>query len=91
MHYFFLISSSLFFQGGLQSNVVPAELQVTFDIRVAVDVDHKHLVDTIKQWCNEAGGGIEMDFEAQDPLMGLTKLDDSNPWWLAFKRECDKM
>lgn len=25
--------------GGLQSNIVPAELRVTFDIRVAIDVD----------------------------------------------------
>lgn len=26
-------------KGGLQSNVVPAELSVTFDIRLAIDVD----------------------------------------------------
>lgn len=71
--------------------MVPSELEVTFDIRVAVNVDHKQLEDTIKQWCNEAGGGIELDFGVKNPLMGLTKLDDSNPWWLAFKRECDKM
>lgn len=82
---------SISFQGGLQSNVVPSELEVTFDIRVAVDVDHKELVDKIKQWCNEAGGGIEMNFTVQNPFMGLTKLEDSNPWWLAFKGECDKM
>lgn len=27
-------------QGGLQSNVVPAEMRLTFDIRLAIDVDH---------------------------------------------------
>lgn len=27
-------------KGGLQSNVVPAELSATFDIRLAIDVDH---------------------------------------------------
>lgn len=27
-------------QGGLMSNVVPSEMRLTFDIRVAIDVDH---------------------------------------------------
>lgn len=27
-------------KGGLQSNVVPSEMRLTFDIRLAIDVDH---------------------------------------------------
>lgn len=27
-------------KGGLQTNIVPAELSITFDIRCAIDVDH---------------------------------------------------
>lgn len=88
---FFLNFLIQIFQGGLQHNVVPSELEVTFDVRIAVDVDHQKLENTFSQWCNEAGGDIKMDFEVKNPFMGLTKLNDSNPWWLAFKRECDDM
>lgn len=27
-------------EGGLQSNVVPSEMRLTFDLRLAIDVDH---------------------------------------------------
>lgn len=27
-------------EGGLQSNVVPSEMRITFDMRLAIDVDH---------------------------------------------------
>lgn len=27
-------------EGGLQSNVVPSEMKITFDMRLAIDVDH---------------------------------------------------
>lgn len=27
-------------KGGMQENVVPAEMSLTFDIRLAIDVDH---------------------------------------------------
>lgn len=27
-------------EGGLQSNIVPSEMSLTFDIRLAIDVDH---------------------------------------------------
>ena len=27
-------------EGGMQSNVVPSEMKITFDIRLAIDVDH---------------------------------------------------
>lgn len=27
-------------EGGLQSNVVPSEMRITFDMRLAIDIDH---------------------------------------------------
>lgn len=27
-------------KGGLQTNIVPSEMRITFDIRLAIDVDH---------------------------------------------------
>lgn len=36
-------------EGGLQSNVVPSEMRLTFDLRLAIDVDH---VAFEEQVCN---------------------------------------
>lgn len=33
--------------GGLQCNVVPPQLSVTFDMRIAIDVDHKKLENQV--------------------------------------------
>ncbi len=41
--------------GGVQNNVVPPQFRIVTDIRIAVDVDHVELENTIKKWCEEAG------------------------------------
>ncbi|XP_049805798.1 aminoacylase-1A-like [Schistocerca nitens] len=78
-------------QGGVQSNVVPPELTVVFDVRLALDVAHTEFEEMVNKWCREAGEGIYVEYEQKCPLVDATKLDNTNPWWLAFKAECDKM
>ncbi|XP_047509101.1 aminoacylase-1A-like [Pieris napi] len=77
--------------GGIQSNVIPEKLSIVFDCRLAVTVDHEAFENTIKQWCKEAGDGVTYEFEQKNPAVECTKLDDSNPFWVAFKESADKL
>ncbi|XP_034488739.1 aminoacylase-1A-like [Drosophila innubila] len=72
--------------GGVQNNVVPAMLEVVFDLRIAIDVDLDGLEKQIRDWCEEAGGGIELVFEQKDEYVPPTKVDETNPFWLAFEK-----
>ncbi|XP_055684952.1 aminoacylase-1-like [Lutzomyia longipalpis] len=77
--------------GGVQSNVVPPLLTIGFDIRLAVDVDHTEFLQQLQKWCDEAGGGIEIEFEQKEPPVPKTTLDESNIYWVAFKSAIDEM
>ncbi|XP_055303616.1 aminoacylase-1-like isoform X2 [Sitodiplosis mosellana] len=72
-------------KGGLQTNVVPSEMSLTFDIRLAIDVDHDAFEQQIKGWCAEAGGGITIKPILKDAEASITKTDHSNPFWVAFE------
>lgn len=77
--------------GGCQLNVVPSEFSAGFDVRLAIGTDRRAIEDMINGWCHEAGEGVRLEnFKTNEPTIP-TKLDDSNPWWLKFKSECDKM
>lgn len=78
-------------QGGVQSNVIPPQITVTYDMRMAIDVDHAKWEAQILKWCEEAGGGIEMKFLVRQPAVEPTKLDGTNPYWLAFKAAIDEL
>ncbi|KAM8703847.1 hypothetical protein ACLKA7_008471 [Drosophila subpalustris] len=72
--------------GGVQNNVVPAELEVVFDLRIALTQDAAALEQQFRDWCEEAGGGVELIFERKDDFSPATKIDASNPFWTAFER-----
>ncbi|XP_017492783.1 PREDICTED: aminoacylase-1-like [Rhagoletis zephyria] len=72
--------------GGVQSNVVPPTLEAVFDMRLALNVDHDDYEKQLKKWCEEAGGGVEIIYEQKQPKVQATKIDSSNPFWLAFKK-----
>ena len=78
-------------QGGVQSNVVPPEFVIGFDVRLAVTVDHAEFEGLVNKWCSEAGPGTYVEYEQKESKAEVTKLDSSNPWWLAFKSACDDM
>ncbi|XP_017112270.1 aminoacylase-1 isoform X2 [Drosophila elegans] len=77
--------------GGVQSNVVPPLLMVAFDCRLALDVDHQEFEANLNKWCDDVGGGIEITYEQKQPKVPPTAIDDSNPFWLAFKEATDEL
>lgn len=77
--------------GGVQRNVVPAMLEVVFDLRIGIDVDLVAFEQQIRDWCKEAGGGIEIVFEQKDEYIPPTKVDASNPYWTAFEKALNEL
>lgn len=77
--------------GGCQINVVPPELSVCFDVRLSIDVDVEKMEKTVIKWCEEAGEGVTVEFLKKSSFIQPTKIDENNPWWVAFKNECHKM
>jgi len=77
--------------GGVQANVVPPLMELTFDIRIAITVDHNDLENQFRKWCEEAGGDIEIIFEQKMPEISPTKIDNTNPYWTAFKQTVDDL
>lgn len=78
-------------KGGVQINVIPKEFSAGFDIRLAADVNHQKFEKMIQGWCEEAGEGVYYTTELKEPFVENTKLDDSNIFWVAFKKACDNL
>ncbi|XP_066248194.1 aminoacylase-1-like isoform X1 [Euwallacea similis] len=78
-------------KGGVQSNVVPPELVIVIDCRLAVTRDNEALETLVNQWCKEAGEDVWIEWEQKEPQVGATKLDASNPYWVAFKQTMDDL
>lgn len=77
--------------GGVQSNVVPPTMSITFDVRIAIDRSHDEFVATFNRFCEEAGGGVHLEFEQKEPHVLPTKTDASNKYWVAFKEATDEL
>ncbi|XP_023936471.2 aminoacylase-1 [Bicyclus anynana] len=77
--------------GGIQSNVIPEKLTAVFDCRLAVTVNHEEFENMVQQWCKEAGEGVTYEFEQKNPNVEVTKTDNTNPYWVAFKSVADEM
>ncbi|XP_033222116.1 aminoacylase-1-like [Belonocnema kinseyi] len=76
-------------RGGVQVNVIPNELSVAFDIRIAPGVNHTKFENMIIGWLKEAGEGVNYTFIQKDLPVENTKLDASNIFWQAFEKACD--
>ncbi|KAK6174931.1 hypothetical protein SNE40_013487 [Patella caerulea] len=77
--------------GGIQFNVVPAQLSVGFDIRVSPYVDLDEFEKQIATWCHQAGPDVSYTFVVKGCHQELTSIDKSDPWWSAFHRSCLNM
>ncbi|XP_068633813.1 aminoacylase-1-like [Battus philenor] len=77
--------------GGIQDNIVPEKMTASFDIRLALSENMEQFENMIKQWCAEAGNGVTYNFSQKDAYVPSTPVDDSNPYWLAFKDAADKL
>ncbi|XP_037805519.1 aminoacylase-1-like [Lucilia sericata] len=78
-------------KGGVQSNVVPTQLEACFDMRIAVDVDLKEFERLLQKWCTEAGGDIEWEWIFRCDTAPPTKIDQSNPYWCAIQKVFNEM
>uniref|UniRef100_A0A8C7DMU2 N-acyl-aliphatic-L-amino acid amidohydrolase n=1 Tax=Oncorhynchus kisutch TaxID=8019 RepID=A0A8C7DMU2_ONCKI len=78
-------------KGGVAYNVIPAEMDVSFDLRIPPTVNLQEFEEQIKKWCKEAGEGITYEFAQKHMNQNLTSTDDSDPWWKTFSTTCKAM
>ncbi|XP_063621999.1 aminoacylase-1-like isoform X2 [Cydia splendana] len=78
-------------EGGTLTNIVPEKFTATFDIRLATTVNHELFERMINRWCKEAGSGVTVEFEAKDPHVSPTRMDESNAYWIAMKGAFESM
>lgn len=62
-----------------------------FDIRLNVKVNEKEFEALLRKWCKEAGEGVTIEWDQKNPLIPVTKLDSTNPWWTTFKAVADEL
>ena len=92
--------------GGVQANVVPDKLILTFDVRITPTSDLKgkfkfkcllltsfylEFEDMIRQWMSEAGPGLEMIFIQKMMDQSITSVDESDIWYGPLKKAFDKV
>lgn len=77
-------------KGGVQGNVVPAEMYAQFDIRIPPTEDLVALKQKIQNWCDEAGSGVRYEFHESNFDQTITPHDDTFPWWTAFNKGCQE-
>lgn len=73
-------------KGGVQSNVIPPQLEACFDMRLAIELDLKEFEERLHTWCKEAGGDIEWEWICRIDTAPATKVDASNTYWSAFEK-----
>lgn len=76
---------------GVQGNVIPPQLCVTFDMRLGINVDHEQFEKQLNNWCDEAGGNIEIVYDFKHPYVPPTKIDDSNKYYVALKKAIEDL
>ncbi|CAH0555895.1 unnamed protein product [Brassicogethes aeneus] len=77
--------------GGVQTNVTPAEIKFGLDCRVTPKEDFKTFEKMIESWRSEAGSGVTIDFVEKWLPVPATKLNDENPYWMAFKKATEAL
>ncbi|XP_046354328.2 aminoacylase-1B-like [Haliotis rufescens] len=78
-------------KGGIQFNVVPAELGLSFDIRMPPSVDVIKFENQIKAWCQEAGEDVTYDFVIKDTNTKTAPISKQDPWWNAFSSTLERL
>uniref|UniRef100_A0A8C2L3V6 N-acyl-aliphatic-L-amino acid amidohydrolase n=1 Tax=Cyprinus carpio TaxID=7962 RepID=A0A8C2L3V6_CYPCA len=78
-------------KGGVAYNVVPAEMDVSFDLRIPPTDNLQEFEEKIKAWCKEAGEDVTYDFAQKHMDQNFTCTEESDPWWHAFSSTCKAM
>lgn len=77
--------------GGKQRNVLPAFIELTVDIRMALDVNLEEFESMINSWTKECKRKVDVEFVTKEPFCPPTKIDDSNIYWIAIKGALDEL
>lgn len=72
--------------GGIQQNVVPPEITMTVDVRMSITIDPEQFERDVRDWCRQAGNDVQIEFIEKLHRVEPTRLDDSNAYWMAFKK-----
>lgn len=64
---------------------------MVIDCRFPVTMNLKEWQKTLDQWCKEAGSDVWIEYEQKDPQVEVTKLDGTNPFWIAFENTSKEM
>ena len=75
----------------MQINVVPPEFVASIGMRIAIDINLDEFEKQLQAWCSESGEGLEISYIQKGDYIEPTKLDDSNPYWVAMKKATDDM
>ncbi|MBN3285127.1 ACY1A protein, partial [Polyodon spathula] len=78
-------------QGGVAYNVIPPNMDVSFDMRIPPTVSLKEFEEQIKVWCEAAGEGVTYQFAQKHMNQNLTSTEHTDPWWRAFSTACSAM
>ncbi|XP_061583197.1 aminoacylase-1A-like [Cololabis saira] len=78
-------------KGGVAYNVIPAEMDVSFDLRIPPTVNLQEFEKQIKQWCKEAGEDVTYKFAQKHMNQNTTSTDENDPWWSTFGAACKSM
>lgn len=70
--------------GGVQLNVLPPEIKMSVNARLSVEIDYEQFERDIHEWCEQAGGNIDVWMQKL-PRIEPTKLNEENTYWMAFK------
>ncbi|KAK0398527.1 hypothetical protein QR680_002633 [Steinernema hermaphroditum] len=70
--------------GGVQMNVVPAEMNAYFDIRVTPLDDYEEIEKKIAEFCKSAGDDVTYSFIQKAMIKNMTPTNKSDPWWNIF-------
>ncbi|XP_059052521.1 aminoacylase-1-like [Achroia grisella] len=78
-------------EGGVQINVLPESLSVSFDIRIAPEYDHAAFENMISTWCREAGDNVSFEYIVKNPEVRSTRIDGSVPFWNVLKTSIETL
>lgn len=77
--------------GGVQRNVLPAFVEVTVDIRIALDVNLEEFEAMIVGWTKKCKRNVDIEFPTREVFCPPTKIDDTNVYWVGLKSVFDEL
>ncbi|XP_061383027.1 aminoacylase-1A-like isoform X2 [Danaus plexippus] len=72
-------------EGGIAPNVIPKNISVVMDIRLATSVNAADVQAMLVSWLSNLGDDSTMEFIRLDERSPATAVDSTNPFWIAMK------